>query len=239
MIIMLVGPPGSGKGTHSELICQKFDLFPVATGDILREKMKGEDEVSQHIAKLMKAGELLPDEMLNGLVEETVTEHIKKADYKGLLFDGYPRTIKQAEFLEEVLNKLNKKIDKVLVFCIPDDIIIKRLSARRVDRLTGKTYNLLSHPPPADVVCDLYQRIDDTDEAIKNRLEVYRVQTEPLIDFYSKKNLTIEVDVAGDLKDIHSELHKHLFAQVPDVEGDLKNLNIIEEHIDEILSDYV
>lgn len=210
MIILLLGPPGSGKGTQAELICQNFNLFPIATGNILREKMKGEDEVAKHIAALMKAGELLPDEMLNGLVEETIIEYANNANYKGLLLDGYPRTLSQAEFLEKVLKKVNKPIDKVLVFCIPDNMIIQRISARRVDRLTGKVYNLISNPPLDGEVCDLYQRIDDTDEAIRNRLDVYKMQTEPLIDFYSKKNLTIEVDVSVDLGNIQNNINKIL-----------------------------
>jgi len=206
MIVILLGPPGSGKGTQVDQTCQKYNLLPVATGNILRNLIATNNICEKSLAKMMGTGELFPDEIVNNLVVEAINNNVCNADYtyknnyKGLLFDGYPRTVGQAAFLENILNKINKKVDCVLVFNIPHSMIVERITARRVDKTTGKVYNLISMPPPPEVIDNLIQRIDDTEEVIKNRLNIYKKQTEPLIEYYSKSNLIKNVDASKEFE---------------------------------------
>jgi adenylate kinase len=210
MIVILLGPPGSGKGTHSQIIRTKYELSPISTGDILRERMKNDDEIGRKITEMMGTGKLFPDEKINELTERAILEECNNMNYKGLLFDGYPRTLNQAHFLEKTLQKIGKKVDCVLVFQISDNIIIERLSARRVDRKTGNVYNLLFSPPPKDSQLDLYQRIDDKEDVIKHRLEIYRRETEPLIEFYSQKGKTKEIDASQNLETTNKNINEIL-----------------------------
>ena len=206
MIVILLGPPGSGKGTHAEQICQEYNLTPISTGDILRNLIATNNSVAKDVAEMMGTGELFPDEMVNSLVAEAINNNVNKTDYKGLLFDGYPRTVSQATFLENILSKINKQVDCVLVFNIPDSMIVERISSRRVDKITGKVYNLISMPPPEEVIDNLYQRIDDTKEVIKNRLNIYKKQTEPLIEYYSKTNLIKNVDASKEFENTQKNI---------------------------------
>jgi len=206
MIVILLGPPGSGKGTHAEEICQNYDLTPISTGNILRNLIATNSNVAKDVAEMMGTGELFPDEMVNNLVAEAINSSIQKPDYKGLLFDGYPRTVCQAVFLEEILKNLNKQVSCVLVFNIPDSMIVERISSRRVDKITGKVYNLISMPPPKEVIENLFQRIDDTEEVIKNRLNIYKEQTEPLIAHYSKSNLIKNIDASKEFENTQKNI---------------------------------
>ena len=208
MIIIFIGPPGSGKGTHSELLCQTYGLFTVSTGDILRQRMNAKDEVAKQIQKMMSTGELFPDEMINEFLIEAIEALTKAPNYKGLLFDGYPRTVRQAQFLENILTKLNLKIDSVFVLKVANEVILDRLTSRRMDRKTGKIYNLKSFPPPPD--CDLYQRVDDTAEVIINRIEIYYKESSPLIEYYSQFDFLKVIDSSGTVKDIQDRLDSHL-----------------------------
>ena len=210
MIIMLLGPPGAGKGTNSDLICNKYGLSHISTGDILRERSNSNDDVAKQISEIMKAGKLIPDEMVNDLLAETIDNSISKIDYKGLLFDGYPRTVSQAIFLESIFSKINQKLDCVFVFNVSDNIVITRNTARRVDKTTGKIYNLISMPPPPEVVDNLLQRADDTEEAIKNRLIVYKEQAKKLLEYYSKSNLVKNIDVSKTIEEIQKDINTHL-----------------------------
>lgn len=197
MISILLGPPGSGKGTQAEIIKNNYDLFQIATGELLRNKITKDTPSARKIKEMMGTGELFPDEIINKLVEDEIEKLSQKKNYRGLLFDGYPRTINQAIFLDDILRKNNLKLDCVLVFSIPDDLIIDRITARRVDRKTGKVYNLIFNPPSPDEEVDLYQRVDDTEEIMKTRLEIYRKQTEPLISYYSKLGIVEIVDTSS------------------------------------------
>lgn len=210
MIIILLGPPGAGKGTHAELICKRYGLFPISTGNLLRERMSVQDEFAEQIANLMGTGELFPDEIINQITVEAITNSLNMPDYKGYLFDGYPRTTEQSEFLKNFLAGINKKVNAVIVFHIPDDMIVGRITSRRVDRKTGKVYNLKSLPPPTDCECDLYQRIDDTEAVIKNRLNIYRQQTEPLIEYYSKLNVVHNIDASCVLENTQKNIDEIL-----------------------------
>ncbi len=214
MISILLGPPGSGKGTQAEIVKNNYNLFQIATGNLLRNKMTKNTPSSKKIREMMGTGELFPDEIINKLVAEEIEKLSKKENYRGLLFDGYPRTINQAIFLDDILEKNNLKLDCVLVFSIPDELIIDRITARRVDKKTGKVYNLIFNPPAPDEEVDLFQRIDDTEEIMKTRLEVYRKQTEPLISYYSKREIveivdTSSADMRANSKNILDALDKY------------------------------
>jgi len=193
---MLLGPPGSGKGTTANVICKNHKLFSLSTGDLLRERVKQTDGFGKHIANLMSTGELISDDIINQLVKEIVESDKIKTEYNGILFDGYPRTVQQAQFLKKLLADNNQKVNYVLLFNVDDDFIVKRIVARRIDRKTGNIYNLITNPPPENADLDLYQRPDDKEETILHRLDVYKKQTTPLIDFYKESDIIYEVDAS-------------------------------------------
>lgn len=210
MNVILLGPPGSGKGTQGEIIKETFSLKQISTGDILRAKMNSNSPLADEIKRVMKTGALFSDETINLLVEETIKEIYDTMPNQGLLFDGFPRTIQQAVFLNDLLKKFNKKIDCVLNFYVPDEQIVDRVSARRIDRNTGKVYNLIFNPPPADQNLDLYQRVDDTEEVIKNRLDIYHKKTEKLVEFYKDLGLVEYVDATYELNVIKNNIENIL-----------------------------
>jgi adenylate kinase len=215
MIIILLGPPGSGKGTHSELICKHYGLLPIATGDVLRERIKRDDELAKQIKSMMGTGELFPDETMNLLVDEIINHRVDKTEYNGLLFDGYPRTLNQSQFLDLLLTKVGHKIDAVILFKIPDDTIIKRITARRVDRKTGKVYNLIKFPPPSDGDYDLYQRVDDTEDVIKNRLHIYKEEIVPINNYYKEQGILHSVDASDSVEHTQANIDKILSILIP------------------------
>ena len=199
----MLGGPGVGKGTISKMLSDKYNIPHISTGDILREEVKKDTELGRRTKAILDRGELVPDEV----VTELLRERLKKPDCEnGFILDGFPRTIPQAEALEAA----KVKIDKVINFALEDDIIINRLSGRRIHKVTGKIYNVNPNGIPA-VPADmdpeeLLQRDDDKPEAIANRLVVYRNQTEPLIAFYDKRNLLATVDANKDLEPIVTTL---------------------------------
>jgi len=194
MNIILLGPPGVGKGTVAVKLSEKLNLPHIATGDMLRENISKKTELGLEARDYMDKGLLVPDK----LVIEMIKERLKKADCKkGFILDGFPRTINQAEQIAKVV-----KIDKVINLQANDEIIVKRLSRRKVCEKCSFIYHLDFIKPNREGFCDkcdgnLYQREDDKPEAIKERLTVYREQTEPLIDYYKKKYLLIDVDGSG------------------------------------------
>ena len=186
MKIVMLGPPGAGKGTYASRLTVKLGVPHISTGDMVRDEIKKQTELGRRIKEYSDRGALVPDEIIIKLL----AERLKKPDCDGgFILDGFPRTIRQAEALEKIA-----KIDLVINLNVPDEIIITRLSNRLICRECGAIYNLLTLKPKRDRICDkcggpLYQREDDRPEVIKERLDVYRRQTEPLIEYYERKGL--------------------------------------------------
>jgi adenylate kinase len=205
MNIILLGPPGSGKGTQAALLSGKLDAPHISTGDILRRAAG--TELGNRAAEYMNRGELVPDSVLI----EMIGDRLSQADCaKAFLLDGYPRTIPQADALADILRGLDRGLDLVLNIEVPDAELIARLSARRVCEC-GATYHLAFNPPENEGVCDrcgksLYHRDDDREESIKNRLSVYKKQTQPLIDYYGNMGTLVTVDGSGRIEQIADEI---------------------------------
>ncbi len=204
MNIILLGPPGSGKGTQAKEIIEKHSIPQISTGDLLREAVKNETELGKKAKEYMDAGKLVPDEVVVGMVKE----RLQKDDCQnGFILDGFPRTVPQAEALDQTLSEVGKKIDNVLSIEVPDSEVVERLSGRRTCENCGTMYHVKFNPPKQEGVCDkcggkLYQRDDDNEKTIKNRLQVYHDQTSPLKDYYSKKGLVKEIEGVGDIAQI-------------------------------------
>ncbi|RME54334.1 adenylate kinase [Candidatus Woesearchaeota archaeon] len=191
MNIVLLGPPGTGKGTQAERLQKVLNVPHISTGDIFRKLAEEKDELGVMAKeKYWGQGKLVPDEITNKLVEKRLAKDDVR---KGFILDGYPRTIEQAKALDKIMKKSGKKIDYVIEIQSSDEVIIKRLAARRICKTCGKVYGL-DVPPKHDNKCDidgseLYQREDDKEEVVRERLMVYRQQTLPLIDYYNKKGI--------------------------------------------------
>ena len=213
MKIILLGPPGAGKGTQAEIICKNFSIPHISTGDMLREAIANETATGKIAKEIMDAGNLVPDDVIVSMVKE----RIKKEDCRnGFLFDGFPRTIPQADALE------NQEIfvNVVLELTLKDELIINRMSGRRVHQPSGRSYHLEFNPPEKDGVDDvtgepLIQRDDDKPETVKNRLEVYWEQTNPLIVYYRSKSVQtdlkyIEIDGSKAMEKVSSQIQAAL-----------------------------
>ncbi|HTY91118.1 MAG TPA: adenylate kinase [Methanocella sp.] len=212
MQIVLFGPPGAGKGTQAKFISEKFNVPHISTGDILRENVREGTALGKKAKVFMDNGALVPDELLIDLIRDRLQKPDTK---KGFLLDGFPRTIAQAEALDPILDDINKNLDAVVNVDVGANELISRLSGRRTCRSCGATYNIKSNPPKVPGVCDqcggeLYQRADDTEAAIKHRIEVYQKQTQPLIDYYRKKGLLIDIDGEREIDEVRSDILKAL-----------------------------
>jgi len=191
MNIVILGSPGVGKGTYAKILSDKYHIPRISVGDLFRKAIRDETELGKKIKDYVSRGDLVPDEM----VIELVKERLKKDDCKnGFFLDGFPRTIAQAEAMEKF-----KKIDKVLNFVASDWVIMSRLGGRRTCRECGAIYHVKEIPPKVEGICDrcggrLYQRSDETPQAIKNRLRVYREKTKPVTDYFRKKGLLADID---------------------------------------------
>ncbi|MCD6087684.1 MAG: adenylate kinase [Candidatus Hydrothermae bacterium] len=202
MSLIFLGPPGSGKGTQAELFERQFGLKKISTGDLLRDAIRRGTELGKLAKEYINKGELVPDDVVVALVEEVLG---KTSD--GYILDGFPRTIEQAKSLDRILEKLGKKLDAAVLFAVPDDEIIRRLSARRICPKCHAVYNLVTKPPKEDEICDvcgtpLEMRDDDKPETVRRRIEVYRKDTELLVDFYRKKGLLVEVKAVGNPEEV-------------------------------------
>jgi len=189
--LVLLGPPGAGKGTLAARLVEEFGLVHLSTGDILREEVARGSKLGKLAEDYMDRGELVPDEVILGMVQERVD-----GETDGFLFDGFPRTIAQAEGLERIL-----PVHLVVYLDLPEEEVVRRLSARRVCKQCGANYNLLTQPPGVPGKCDrcggeLYQRPDDREEVIRNRFRVYLEQSAPLVGYYEKKGLLRRVDAS-------------------------------------------
>ena len=204
MRLILVGPPGAGKGTQAVHLASHFSIPHISTGDIFRLNIKGETKLGLHAKSFMDAGNLVPDSVTNEMVADRLTH----ADAKGgFLLDGYPRNIDQADFLKNVLEKANTPLDAVLEFKLENEEIIKRLSGRRACRGCGATSHVIFEAPKVAGICDacggeLYQRSDDAESVIANRLSVYAEQTEPIVNYYKSAGLLKTISAVGEVTDI-------------------------------------
>ena len=209
--LIFVGAPGAGKGTFSAILLEKHPMAHISTGDILRDEIKRGTRLGQEASELMKAGKLVPDEVVAGMVRARLAQPDCEA---GFILDGFPRTVRQADLLAEALGELGKELDAVVYFKVSDEILLKRLTARQNCRQCGEIYNKLYLPSKVENVCDkcggeLFQRPDDSLETAQKRLSVFYEQTAPLIDYYEKlgKLLTIaELDKGEITRKLMSEL---------------------------------
>ena len=212
MKIIMLGAPGAGKGTHAGKISEKYGIPHISTGDIFRENIKNGTELGKKAQEYMDKGLLVPDE----LVCDLVVDRIHKDDCeKGYILDGFPRTIPQANALDEALAKDGEKIEFAIDIEVPDENIINRMSGRRACVGCGATYHIKYNPTKVEGICDvcgekLILRDDDKPETVKNRLSVYHEQTQPLIDFYAKKNVLAEVDGTKDMEEVFEDIVKIL-----------------------------
>ncbi len=211
MDIILLGPPGSGKGTQAKMIAEKYKVKHISTGDILRENVRNGTPLGVEAKKFMDAGKLVPDSLLIDIIKDRLAKPDVKA---GWMLDGYPRTIPQAEALDKILPALGQKIDVVLNVDVPDAELIKRVTGRRMCKC-GTTYHVQFNPPKVAGKCDacgadLYQRADDTEATVKERLQAYHAQTQPLIDFYNKRGIVANINGTGDIKAIFGNIVKAL-----------------------------
>lgn len=206
--IILLGAPGAGKGTIAEGIRSSSPFLHVSTGDMLREAVKAGTPVGRKAESFMKRGELVPDDVILALVEERLDKGSRDDAY---MFDGFPRTLEQARMLDAILERRGAGINRVFLLDAPRELLISRLTGRRVCRKCGQGYHVVNIPPRKEGVCDvcggdLYQRADDQEGTILNRLDVYTRQTESLISFYDKKGVLLRVDSARPRQDTVAEI---------------------------------
>ena len=208
MHILLMGPPGAGKGTQAANLVTEFGIPHISTGDMFRAAVKEGTELGKQAKACMDAGKLVPDEVTIGIVRERLA---KEDCQKGFILDGFPRTVEQADALDGILKDLGLAITRVLNINVPAADLIERAVGRRICRKCGATYHVKFHPSKADGVCDecggeLYQRADDSAETMKNRLSVYEDSTRPLIEYYRKAGLYTEVDGRKAIDAVTEEL---------------------------------
>jgi len=199
MYIIMLGAPGAGKGTQADILSQEMDLPHIASGDLFRQALEERTEVGLLAKSYMDKGELVPDEITIKMILERINQPDCAA---GCLLDGFPRTLHQARVLDEALREQGKTIDKAIYIEVPNEELVKRLSGRRLCRVCQTPYHIISSPPKTPGKCDkcggeLYQRSDDKEETVKDRLSIFFAQTFPILDYYKKQNKLIRVN--GDL----------------------------------------
>ncbi|MBC2054832.1 adenylate kinase [Listeria welshimeri] len=212
MKLVLMGLPGAGKGTQAEQIVEKYNIPHISTGDMFRAAMENNTELGKKAKSFMDNGDLVPDEVTNGIVRERLAEDDAK---NGFLLDGFPRTVEQAAELENILSDLGTELDAVINIEVDKDVLMKRLTGRWICRTCGKTYHEIYNPPKVAGKCDLdggelYQREDDKKETVENRLNVNMKQTKPLLDFYSEKGKLHSINGEQDINDVFVDVEKIL-----------------------------
>lgn len=206
--LVLVGPPGAGKGTQAVLLESEFGLKQISSGDLFRENLKNQTELGQLARTYIDRGELVPDNVTIAMVED----RIQRADCaRGVIFDGFPRTLEQAKALDEMLAAQESEIRLAPALVVSDEVVIDRLTGRRVCRNCGAVYHICYNAPKAEGVCDtcggeLYQRSDDSPETVRNRLFVYYKQTSPLIGYYFAKDLLVRIDADQPIEAVKQSL---------------------------------
>jgi adenylate kinase len=206
--LILLGPPGAGKGTQAERLQEDFDVAYIATGEILRKAVADGTDLGQKAKQYMDSGELVPDEVIIGVILEFVSS---PAAQDGFLLDGFPRNVDQAEALDAALARLDRQLTAVLCIEVSDDEVVRRLSGRRMCVKSGHVYNIHTDPPKHDEVCDqdgsrLVQRDDDREETVRNRLAVYHGQTAPLVRFYEERDLLRRFDGTRSPTEVHDHI---------------------------------
>jgi adenylate kinase len=202
--LILVGPPGAGKGTQAEFVAAYFDIPKISTGDIFRSNVSGGTDLGKLAKKYMDAGDLVPDEVTNAMVRDRLAQADAAA---GFLLDGFPRNVPQAYELDGILDYIGHSLDVVLELDVDNDEVVRRLSGRRTCKKCGHVWHLEFDPPSVPDICDrcegeLYHRDDDFPDTVRHRLEVYQVQTAPLTQFYSQRNQLVQVDALGAVEDV-------------------------------------
>ncbi len=208
MNLILLGPPGAGKGTQAKMLIDTYGIPQISTGDMLRAALKAQTPLGLEAKKFMDAGQLVPDAVVIGLVKERLAQ---PDCAKGFMLDGFPRTVPQAEELDKVLAGLSKTIDHVVSIEVPSSELLGRLTGRRTCRACGQGFHVMFDPPKAEGKCDkcggeLYQRDDDNEATVSNRLKVYEGQTMPLIQYYQGKGLLRPIDGLGAISDIFGRI---------------------------------
>ena len=212
MRLLLIGPPGGGKGTQAKFLIDRFAIPQISTGDMLRGNINNNTSMGKEAQKFMNSGQLVPDSIILDMMQKRLTEQDCK---NGYILDGFPRTIPQAEGLDYLLKGVNQQLDHVIVMDVPDNLIITRLSNRRSCNGCGQVYNLIFEPPENAGKCnncneELYLRADDNPATIQQRLTVYRQQTKPVIKYYSDQRITNIIDSRGTIDEIRADILKNI-----------------------------
>jgi adenylate kinase len=206
--LVLLGPPGAGKGTQARLLETRYNIPQVASGDLLRAAVRARTALGIEAKRFMDRGALAPDELVHKVIEERLAQPDAK---EGFILDGYPRTVAQAETLEKALSARTQKITSVMAIIVPDEEIIKRISGRRTCRNCGAMYHVIFDPPRNVNTCndcngELYQREDDAEDTVRMRLEVYAAATQPLLEFYQRRGMLARIDGIGRLEDVQRRI---------------------------------
>ena len=199
MRMIFIGPPGAGKGTQAARLVERYQIPHISTGDMFRQAVKEGTPMGQEADRYMKAGQLVPDEVVIGLVRERLAQSDTQS---GFMLDGFPRTVPQAEALSEALKTDGVELDVVLLLEVPDSLIVDRIVGRRSDPETGAIYHLKFNPPPTEISDRLIHRKDDTEEAVRSRLEAYHNMTAPIIPFYESEGVLKRVNGVGKPEEV-------------------------------------
>ncbi|MBP2028037.1 adenylate kinase [Acetoanaerobium pronyense] len=216
MNLILLGPPGAGKGTQASGIVDKYNVPHISTGDIFRKNIKENTELGKKAKEYLDSGKLVPDELVVAIVEDRLKEDDTK---KGFLLDGFPRTVFQAEALDKFLQSIDSKIDAVVNIEVDKGILVGRAVGRRICKNCGATFHIEFNPPKKSDICDvcggeLYQRSDDNEETVSKRIEVYLNETQPLIDYYKGQNILLTIDGEQDIKKVFQDIVEALGSEL-------------------------
>lgn len=208
MKILLIGPPGGGKGTQAKKLSSKFNIPQISTGDMLRDHVKRMSELGIEAKEFMDKGELVPDELILKMMKSKLSDNDCN---NGYILDGFPRTLPQAKGLDALLDNIDSNLDKVIIIKVDDDVIIDRMSGRRVHKSSGRIYHIKYNPPKNEGLDDITNeplsiRSDDKKETVKNRLKIYHDLTKPLINFYNIKNILFEVNGENEIEDVFTNI---------------------------------
>ena len=198
MIVVFLGPPGAGKGTQAQKLVEEKGFIHISTGDLLREAVKNKTPLGLKAKEYMDRGQLVPDSLIVELIKEKLPRE------GNVILDGFPRTLNQAKALDQMLSELGKEVQAVVLFQVPDEVVVERLSGRRIDPKTGKVYHVKYNPPPEGV--EVVQREDDKEEVIRKRLQVYHQQTAPLVDYYREKGILVVVDATKSPEEVYRQI---------------------------------